>query len=152
MFSGRMNDLTQASNSKFAQNFAFAAPPAVKSGGVLYNALSVDGWSIPHNAAADDAALFEMISSAVSADASKAALPAAYPAREGMVTDSSSPYAAAANESIKNAPPAEPNAWTAKVSNAITPIIASVILGKATPEDGATQMQAAADKVLAEYK
>jgi multiple sugar transport system substrate-binding protein len=152
MFSGRMNDLTQTANTKFAPNFAFAAPPAVKSGGVLYNALSVDGWSIPENAAADEAVLFEMVSSAVSADASKAALPAAYPAREGMVTDGSSPYAAAANESIKKAPPAEPYAWTAKVSNAITPIVASVMLGKVTPEAGATQMQAAADKVLAEYK
>lgn len=152
MFSGRMNDLTLSSNSKFAESFAFAAPPAVKSGGVLYNALSVDGWSIPANAVADEEALFEMIASSVSADASKAALPAAYPAREGMVSDTSSPYAAAANVSIKNAPPAEPNAWTAKVSNAITPIVASVMLGKVTPQEGAAQMQTAADKVLAEYK
>jgi sorbitol/mannitol transport system substrate-binding protein len=151
MFSGRMNDLTQTSNTKYAKDFAFAAPPAVKSGGKLYNTLSVDGWSIPGNAKADESALFQMIASAVSADASKAALPAAYPAREGMVTEDSSPYATAANESMKNVPPAEPYAWTAKVSNAITPIVASVILGKVTPEAGAAQMQQAADKVLSEY-
>ncbi|MFC7485123.1 ABC transporter substrate-binding protein [Knoellia sp. CPCC 206453] len=152
MFSGRMNDLTQTANTKFAPNFAFAAPPVVKDGDLLYNALSVDGWSLPTNAVADKSTLFEMISSSVSEEASKAALPAAYPAREGMVTEGSSPYAAAANESIAKAPPAEPHAWTAKVSNAITPIIASVVLGKLTPEAGAAQMQAAADKVLSEYK
>ena len=30
MFSGRMNDLTQETNTKYADQFAFAAPPAVE--------------------------------------------------------------------------------------------------------------------------
>ena len=33
MFAGRMNDLTQEKNSKYFDQFAFAAPPAVEEGG-----------------------------------------------------------------------------------------------------------------------
>ena len=47
MFSGRMNDLTLETNSKYFDKFAFAAPPAVESGGSLFSRLSIDGWSIP---------------------------------------------------------------------------------------------------------
>ena len=39
MFSGRMNDLTLEKNSKYFDKFAFAAPPAVESGGKLYSRL-----------------------------------------------------------------------------------------------------------------
>ena len=92
--------------------------------------LSIDGWSIPVNTELDKDMLFEMIASSVSEEASKASLPAAYPARDGMVSDPAAAYAAAANESIAAAPPAEPYPWTADVSNAITPIIANVISGR----------------------
>lgn len=153
MFSGRMNDLTLDKNSKFAKNFAFAPPPKVTADSPkLYDTLSVDGWSIPNNTALDKDALFQMISSSVSEDASKASLPAAYPARTGMVSDSSSPYAAAANVSISAAPPAEPYPWTADVSNKITPIIANVILEKTSVDDGLAQMQQAATAAIAAAK
>jgi sorbitol/mannitol transport system substrate-binding protein len=152
MFSGRMNDLTLESNSQFAKDMAFAAPPSVDGGEVLYNTVSVDGWSIPANAQNDKDMLFEMISSSVSEKASKASLPAAYPARDGMVTEDSMPFAAAANESIAAVPPSEPYPWTASISNAITPIVANVLTGKATVAQGTQQMQAAGEKVLAEYK
>jgi multiple sugar transport system substrate-binding protein len=152
MFSGRMNDLTLEQNSQFAKDFAFAAPPAVEDGGTLFNTLSIDGWSIPTNAATDEDSLFQMIAASVSEDASEAAIPAAYPAREGMVSEDSSPYAAAANEAIANVPPAEPYPWTSEISNAITPIIGSVILGRTSVADGTKQMQAAATQILAEYK
>ena len=151
MFSGRMNDLTLEDNSQYAGDMAFAAPPSV-DGGTLYNTVSVDGWSIPANAKNDKAMLFEMVASSVSEKASKASLPAAYPAREGMVTESSMPFAAAANESIANVPPSEPYPWTAEISNAITPIVADVVVGKTSIADGTQQMQAAGVKVLAEYK
>ncbi|HET6561615.1 MAG TPA: extracellular solute-binding protein [Marmoricola sp.] len=152
MFSGRMNDLTLESNSQFAQDMAFAAPPSVDGGDVLYNTVSVDGWSIPANTPLDKEMLFEMIASSVSEKASKASLPAAYPARDGMVTESSMPFAAAANESISKVPPSEPYPWTAEISNAITPIVASVLVGKTPVEEGTQKMQAAAEKILAEYK
>jgi multiple sugar transport system substrate-binding protein len=152
MFSGRMNDLTLESNSQYAADMAFAAPPSVDGGDVLYDTVSVDGWSIPANAKNDKDMLFEMVSSSVSEEASKSSLPAAYPARDGMVTEESSPFAAAANDSIAGVPPSEPYPWTAEISNAITPIVANVVLGKTSVEDGMASMQAEADKILAEYK
>ncbi len=152
MFSGRMNDLTLESNSQFAKDIDFAAPPSVDGGEALYNTVSVDGWSIPAHAKNDKDMLFEMLASSVSEKASKASLPAAYPAREGMVTESSMPFAAAANESIAKVPPSEPYPWTAEISNAITPIVADVLVGKTPVAQGTKQMQAAAEKILAEYK
>lgn len=152
MFSGRMNDLIQQKNTRFYDKFAFAAPPTVGDGSLQYSALSVDGWSIPVNTEVDEKLLFELIASAVSEDASKASVPAAYPARKGMVSDDSSPYATAANEAIASAPPAEPYPWTSRISNDITPIIASVILGKTSVDEGASEMQRVADKILAEYR
>ncbi len=152
MFSGRMNDLTLAENSQYSADMGFAAPPSVDGGEYLYDTVSVDGWSIPTNAVNDKGMLFEMLSSSVSEEASKASLPAAYPARDGMVTDDSMPFAAAANASIAGVPPSEPFPWTAQISNAITPIVASVLLEKTSVKDGTVQMQAAATKVLAEYK
>lgn len=151
MFSGRMNDLTLESNSQFAADMAFAAPPSVDGGEALYNTVSVDGWSIPANAKNDKAMLFEMIASSVSEEASKASLPAAYPARDGMVTESSMPFATAANESIAKVPPSEPYPWTAEISNAITPIVADVVIGNTPVAQGTQQMQAAAEQILAEY-
>ncbi len=68
-----------------------------------------------------------------------------------MVTDDSMPFAAAANDSIAGVPPSEPYPWTAEISNAITPIIANVLLEKTPVQAGMAEMQAAAEKVLAEY-
>jgi sorbitol/mannitol transport system substrate-binding protein len=152
MFSGRMNDLTLASNSQYSKDMAFAAPPSVGNGGKLYDTLSVDGWSIPTNAQNDKDMLFEMISSSVSEKASKSSLPAAYPARDGMVTDTSMPFATAANDSIAGVPPSEPYPWTAEISNAITPLVADVLVGKTSVDDGMKKMQAAGVKVMAQYK
>lgn len=151
MFSGRMNDLVQEDNSRFFDQMAFAPPPAVDSGGTLYNALSIDGWSLPSNTELDSDLLFEIIASSVSEEASEAALPAAYPARDGMVTSDSSPYAEAANASIASAPPAEPYTWTSVISNEIRPIVANVILDQISVEEGTAQMQAAASAILADY-
>lgn len=152
MFSGRMNDLTMESNTELASSFAFAQPPTVEGGGHFFASLSVDGWSIPTNAATDKASLFAMIASSVSEDASRESVPAAYPAREGMVDEDSSPYARAANETIKNVPPSEPYPWTAEVTNAITPLIANVFVEKVTVDDGLAQMQEACAEVLAGYE
>lgn len=151
MFSGRMNDLTQEKNSKFAKNFAFAAPPAATSGGPLFSRLSIDGWSIPANTALDEDLLFQMIAASVSEDASKAAVPAAFPARAGAVTPDSSPYAQAAIDSIAKTTPTPPTPYGPDVSNATISLVAQVILGKLSVEQGMTQMQAAAEKVMEKY-
>jgi multiple sugar transport system substrate-binding protein len=151
MFSGRMNDLVQQKNTKLYDKFAFAAPPAVEKGGKQYGALSVDGWSIPFNTKVDHDLLFQLLAASVSEDASKASVPAAYPARTG-VDQSSSPYAAAAKEAIAGAPPAEAEPWVPPMTAANQEFIASVITGKTSVEDGTKQMQAAAEKVLADLK
>ena len=152
MFSGRMNDLTLEANSQYAADFAFAPSPSVGEDGPYYSALSVDGWSIPVNTQLDEDLLFEIMASSVSEEASTSAVPAAYPARAGAVSDDSGPYAAAANDAITNAPPAEPYPWTARISTAITPVVASVVLGQTAPADGQAQMQQIATDILAEYQ
>jgi len=151
MFSGRMNDLTLETNSKYASQFGFAAPPAATAGGPLFSRLSIDGWSIPVNTQLDENLLFELIGSSVSEDASKASVPAAFPARQGVVTKDSAPYAQAALDSIANTVPPVSAPYTPDVSNAVISLIAQTVLGKLSVEEGAQQMQAAADKVLAEY-
>ena len=91
--------------------------------------------------------LFVMMASAVSEDASKASVPAAYPAREGMVTTENSPYGEAANDSIAGAMPPIVSPILADVTNAIRPILMQVISGQISVEDGMTQMQAAGETV-----
>lgn len=152
MFSGRMNDLTLKSNTRLHDKFAFAPPPTVDGGPAAYNSLSVDGWSIPKNTDVDQDLLFRIVGSSVSEKASKASLPAAYPAREGMVAEDSSPYAGAANVAIKTAPPAEPYPWTAEISNQIRPIVASIILGKTPVDEGTAKMQKIAAGILGQYR
>ncbi|GAB7191489.1 extracellular solute-binding protein [Kineococcus sp. NUM-3379] len=152
MFSGRMNDLTLATNSQYAEQFAFAAPPTVGDDGPFYGALSVDGWSLPANTDVDPSLLFEIVASSVSEEASKASVPAAYPARDGIVTDDSSAYAAAARESLDNMPPAEPFPWTSEISTATTEIVANVVTGRTSVADGTAQMQAKAEEILAGYR
>ena len=150
MFSGRMNDLTLDTNSKLADSFAFAAPPKVSDDApYVYDRLSIDGWSIPFNTKLDHDMLFEMMASAVSEDASKASVPAAYPAREGMVTDDNSPYGEAANASIAGAMPPVISPIIADITNAIRPILVEVLSGNISVEDGLAQMQAAGEAVAA---
>jgi len=148
MFSGRMIDLTKDSNSKLAKDFGFAAAPKVNADAEYsYNRLSIDGWSIPTNTKLDHDMLFQMMASAVSEDASKASVPAAYPAREGMVTADNSPYGEAANESMSTTMPPVVSPILADVSNAITPIIVEVITGKTSVDDGLAKMQATGEKI-----
>lgn len=148
MFSGRMNDLVQESNSQYFDSFGFAAPPSVVEGGKQFSALSVDGWSIPANTQVDPEILFHMIASSVSEKASLEAIPAAYPAREGLVSEENSPYAAAANDAIGNAPALEPFPYIPEVGNSVRPVIAEVLTGALEPEEGVQQMQQIAQQVL----
>ncbi|MFJ4172790.1 ABC transporter substrate-binding protein [Microbacterium sp. NPDC089696] len=148
MFSGRMSDLTMESNSKLFDSFGFAGAPKISADAQYsYNRLSIDGWSIPFNTKLDHDMLFVMMASAVSEDASKASVPAAYPAREGMVTDENSPYGAAANESIGSAMPPIVSPIIADITNEIRPILVEVLNGNLSVEDGLAQMQAAGEKI-----
>ncbi len=151
MFSGRMNDLTLQTNSQYYDKFAFAAPPAIEQGGSLFSRLSIDGWSLPVNTKLDSDLLFQMIAASVSEDASKSAVPAAYPARKGAVTPDSSPYAQAAIDSIAKTEAPITAPYVPDVSNAVISLVAQTILGKISVEEGQAQMQAAAEKVMEKY-
>jgi multiple sugar transport system substrate-binding protein len=151
MFSGRMNDLTLQTNSQYYDKFAFAAPPAVEEGGSLFSRLSIDGWSLPENTKLDSDLLFQMIAASVSEEASKSAVPAAFPARKGAVTPDSSPYAQAAIDSIAKTEAPITAPYVPDVSNAVISLVAQTILGKISVEEGQAQMQAAAEKVMAKY-
>lgn len=148
MFSGRMFDLTLPANSKLSDSFGFAGAPKVSDDAEYsYNRLSIDGWSIPFNTKLDHDMLFQMMASAVSEDASKASVPAAYPAREGMVTEKNSPYGEAANDSIASAMPPIVSPVLADITNEIRPILVSILNGQVSIDDGLAQMQAAGEKV-----
>lgn len=150
MFSGRMNDLTVSTNTKLADQFAFAAPPSLDASSPhLYSRLSVDGWSIPKNTKLDKDMLFQMMAASVSEDASKASVPAAYPAREGMVSEESSKYAAAANATIVKTMPTPGHPSGAPVTNAIRPVLVQVITGQVDVEAGMQEMQSLAEKAIA---
>ena len=151
MFSGRMNDLTVETNSQYFDKFAFAPPPGVENADQLYSRLSIDGWSIPTNTDLSPDLLFELIASAVSEDASKAAIPAAFPARTATVTEDSSPYAAAALAAIEKTTPTKSFPYTPDVSNAVISLVAQTVTGKLSVEEGTSQMQAAAEKVMEKY-
>lgn len=148
MFSGRMNDLVQQSNNKFYDKISFAAPPAVLSGGKLYTAVSIDAWSIPVNTKIDKDLLFQIMAASVSVDASKSAVPAAYPARNGMADPSVVPYAAAADASIAGAPTPFPYPWVPAADTAVRPIVAKVIGGQQSVSDGMTALAAAEAKAV----
>jgi ABC-type glycerol-3-phosphate transport system substrate-binding protein len=148
MFSGRMIDLTKPENSDNADKIGFAgAPKLTTDAPYSYNRLSIDGWSIPNNTKLDPDMLFIMMASAVSEDASTAAVPAAYPAREGMMTEENSPYGAAANDSIASSMPPIVSATAAAVTNEIRPILVEVLNGNMSVDDGLAAMQTAGEKV-----
>lgn len=147
MFSGRMIDLTMESNTKLFDSIGFAPAPKVTDDAAFsYNRLSIDGWSIPFNTKLDHDMLFVMMASAVSEDASEASVPAAYPAREGMVTEKNSPYGAAANESMATAKPPVVSPILADVTNEIRPILVEILNGNIPVDEGLAQMQAAGEK------
>ena len=151
MFSGRMSDMVNQKNTKLFDKFAFAAPPAVFEGGKAYSTVSTDGWSIPFNTKVDKDLLFQVIAASVSKEASQASVPAAFPART-TVDQSSSPYAAAAKESLAKGPTKEIQPYVPAVSDAIRPVLANYMAGKIDVPEAQKQMQAAAEKVMAEYK
>ena len=151
MFSGRMSDLVNQKNTKLYDKFAFAAPPAVFQGGKAYSTVSTDGWSIPFNTKVDKDLLFQIIAASVSQEPSQASVPAAFPART-TVDQSSSPYAAAAKDSLAKGPTKEIQPYVPAVSNAIRPVLANYMAGKIDVPEAQKQMQAAAEKALAASK
>ena len=136
MFSGRMNDLTLESNSQFAKDMAFAAPAVGRRRHALQHRLGgrlVDSQRTPKN---DKDMLFEMIASSVSEKASKASLP-----RRTRRETAWSPSRAALRRSRQRVDRQRrrrrsPTRGPPMISNAITPIVANVVVGKTTVDGG----------------
>ena len=150
MFSGGMNDLTLEENSKLSDTFEFAAPPkATTMPSTSTTGCGSRAGRSPSTPELDHDMLFVMMASAVSEDASTASVPAAYPAREGMVTSDNSPYGEAANDSIAGAMPPIVSPIIAPIATEITPIIARIISGELSVDEGTAQMQAAGEAVAA---
>ncbi len=102
--------------------------------------------SIPKNTKLDKDLLFQMMAASVSEDASKASVPAAYPARENMVSEDSSKYAAAANATIVKTMPTPGHPTGAPVTNAIRPVLVQVITGQLDVEAGTRKCRASPKK------
>lgn len=151
MFSGRMADLMDQNQSQFADQFAFAAPPAVEEGGKLYSQVSIDGWSIPHNTKVDKDLLFNVIAASVSKEASEESLPAAYPAREGIATDENLPFGKAVEDSISGAPEAQLVPWAADMSNETINVLAQIVSGQKDVDSGTQEMQSIAEGIMERY-
>lgn len=151
MFSGRMVDLVDPKQSDNAANFAFAPPPSVEPGGKLYSQVSIDGWSIPHNTDKSHDLLFHLIGASVSEEASKASIPAAYPARQGLATAQNMPWATAIEASISGAPEPQLVPWAADMSNETINVLAQTVSGQKSVDDGAADMQRIGEQVMTKY-
>ncbi|MER5495400.1 sugar ABC transporter substrate-binding protein [Streptomyces sp. NPDC002490] len=149
MYSGRMADLSNPKFTTHADKFAFASPPAVEPGGKPGSLVSVDGWSIPKNSKIDPDLLFRMMAASISPAASRQAVPAAYPARTGVVSDGTAPYTAAVRHALDNGavtPPAE--TWLGNMQNATSPLLQKAFSGKASVESVLRQCQKAGTAAL----
>jgi len=150
MYSGRMLDLVQQKNSKFYDKFGFMTPPAIESGGKPWATVSVDGWSIPQNTAVDKDLLFQITAASVSEEAGQAAVPAAYPSRQGLATSDKMPWLDAVKGTLSGGaqtPPMEK--WTADMQTATREFIAQGVTGALSVDEALAKAQAAAEKVLA---
>lgn len=149
MFSGRMSDLLNPENTSFADKFAFAPPPKMDASGKVGSTLSVDGWVIAKNSKVDPDLLFQIIASSVSTETSTSALPAAYPAREGLVTEANVPYATAVQGALAgggSTPPME--TWLGSVQSDTSAFIQAAITGQTPVSDALSQAQTAAVTAL----
>ena len=149
MFSGRMADLTNPKNTNLSDKFAFAAPPSVEPDGKSSASISADGWSIPKNSKLDPDLAFQLVAASVSADASKQAIPAAYPARSGIATDANVPYATAVQDALaKGAAPPPAQTWLGSMQSDTAAPIQRAIGGQLSTSAALAQAQTAAKAVL----
>ena len=149
MFSGRMADLLNPENTEYADRFAFAPPPKIDANGTIGSTLSVDGWTLAKNSKIDPELLFQIIASSVSPEASMNSLPAAYPARDGIVTEANVPYAAAVQSALASGastPPME--TWLGAVQGAMAPLIQEAIIGKRPVSEALAEAHKAATAAL----
>ncbi|MGI9147083.1 MAG: ABC transporter substrate-binding protein [Chloroflexota bacterium] len=149
MFSGRMADLLDKSNTQYYDKFGFAVAPSVEPGGKAAASLSVDGWSIPANTKLDKDLLFQVVAASVSADAAKNSLPAAYPSRTSVISDTQLPYSPAVQQALKNGAAApQPYAWAGPLQTQTSPIITGGVTGAASIDATLAEAQRLGTEVI----
>ncbi|MEU5363993.1 extracellular solute-binding protein [Streptomyces sp. NPDC005925] len=151
MFSGRMADMIDPKQSAFAKKFAFAAPPSIAPGGKAGSLVSVDGWSIPANSRVDPDLLFRIMAASTGRETSEQAMPAAYPARQGVTTAGNPPYAAAVEDALARGAANPPMAtWLGNMQNATSPLLQRAVSGRTPVQTALTRCQKAGAAVLAD--
>lgn len=150
LFAGRVSALLDEEQTEFHDAFAFDVPPAVKEGGTPATSLSVDGLAIAENSEVDKDLLFDLIGVATGPAAAAEAAGATIPSRTTEAQAADLPFEPAAREVLEgerpNALPLVP--WMSDVFAVAAPVLNKVVSGDLTSEEGAAQLQAAAEKAI----
>jgi maltose-binding protein MalE len=149
LMSGRVADLTDPDKSKFADQIAFAVPPSVEPGGLPMTYLSVDGFSLAENSAADHELLFQLACIGTGEGAAKAAANATIPARTDVADAAELPVKEAALATLPDAQPLPQVPYMADVYTALGAPIGAAVSGRTSAQEGATAAQAAAVAAIA---
>ncbi|RKT78865.1 carbohydrate ABC transporter substrate-binding protein (CUT1 family) [Terracoccus luteus] len=150
LVTGRLSPLVDAAKSPQAGNFAFATPPAVKSGGKPLSFVSVDGFAVAKNSKVDPDLLFQLAAVATSEQAGRSALPNALPARLDLIDTSAIPFAANAQEVLATGPkPLNPVPYIADVYSVIGAPIGDAVSGKQSVEAALAEAQSTAVEAIA---
>lgn len=152
LFAGRVSALLDEDQTEYYDSFAFDVPPAVKEGGTYATSLSVDGLAIAENSKVDKDLLFDLLGVATGPEASAEAAGATIPARTTEAQAADLPFEPAARKVLEserpNALPLVP--WMSDVFASGAPILNQVVNGEITSEEGAAQLQKAAEKAIAD--
>ena len=105
LVSGRLSPLVDEARSPLAADFGFATPPAVLAGGSPMSFVSVDGFAVAKNSQVDPELLFQLAAVATGEQAARSVLPDALPARLSLLEGSDIPFAANAQETLRDADP-----------------------------------------------
>jgi len=152
LFAGRVSALLDEEQTDYADSFAFDVPPAVEEGGSYATSLSVDGFAIAENSSVDKDLLFDLIGVATGSEAAAEAAGATIPARTTEAQDADLPFEPAARQVLEserpNGLPHVP--YMSDVFAVVAPILNQVVVGEITADEGAAQLQAAAEKAVAD--
>ncbi|MFI6423558.1 ABC transporter substrate-binding protein [Promicromonospora sp. NPDC050880] len=150
LFAGRVSALLDEEQTEHAGSFGFDVPPAVQEGGTPATSLSVDGLAIAENSEVDKDLLFDLIGVATGPEAAAEAAGATIPARTTEAQAADLPFEPAARAVLEgerpNALPLVP--WMSDVFAVAAPVLNEVVSGDLSSEEGAAQLQQAAEKAI----
>lgn len=151
LVTGRLGPLVDPASSPNAADFAFATPPSVDAGGPPLSFLSVDGFAVAANSAVDPELLFRLAAVATGDEASRSVLPTALPSRLSLLEGTDIPFAASAQEILRDAAPTPltPVPYMADVYSVIGAPIGDAVSGGKPVQAALDEAQAAAVAAIA---